>query len=81
MLYELGALLSEYAGPFRLLMSYVFLAGVGTALGAIAVWWALPRYWHLLPRDRGRAFAVDADKSIGKPISGGIIFIPIFWPS
>ncbi|MEX2326727.1 MAG: hypothetical protein WD558_03260, partial [Pseudomonadales bacterium] len=63
---------------FRLLTSYIFLAGLGTALGALLTWWLLPQFWHLLPTDRGREFAVDADKSIGKPVSAGILFIPLF---
>jgi phospho-N-acetylmuramoyl-pentapeptide-transferase len=66
------------AGPFRLLSSYIFLAGLGTALGALLTWWLLPHTWHLLPRDKGREYAIDAEKSIGKPMSAGIIFIPIF---
>lgn len=66
------------AGPFRLLTSYVFLAGLGTALGTIFTWVLLPKFWHRLPTDKGRAFAVDAEKSIGKPISGGVIFISLF---
>lgn len=78
MLYLLGQLLADVAGPFRLLSSYIFLAGLGTALGALVTWWMLPRFWHLLPRDRGREYAIDAEKSIGKPISAGILFIPLF---
>lgn len=78
MLYFLGQYLADVAGPFRLFTSYIFLAGLGTALGALLTWWYLPRYWHLLPRDKGREFAIDAEKSIGKPISAGILFIPLF---
>lgn len=78
MLYYLGQYLSGLAGPFRLLESYVFLAGLGTALGALLTWWLLPRLWHRLPTDRGREYAIDSDKSIGKPMSGGIIFISLF---
>ena len=78
MLHYLGQYLAEIAGPFRLLTSYIFLTGLGTALAAFATWWYLPKLWHLLPRDRGREFAVDAAKSIGKPVSAGILFIPIF---
>ena len=78
MLYYLSQILAEIAGPFRLFSSYIFLAGLGTALGALLTWWLLPRFWHRLPKDRGREFAVDAAKSIGKPMSAGIIFIPIF---
>lgn len=78
MLYSLAQHLADIAGPFRLLTSYIFLAGLGTALGAFASWLLLPKMWHYLPRDKGREYAIDAEKSIGKPISGGIIFIPIF---
>ena len=78
MLYNLGQYLADFAGPFRLLASYIFLAGLGAALGAFLTWWLLPRYWHLLPRDKGREYAIDAEKSIGKPISAGILFIPVF---
>ena len=78
MLYYIGHTLAEVFGPFRLLTSYVFLATLGTALAAVLSWWLLPKYWHILPVDRGRQFAVDAEKSIGKPISAGSLFIPIF---
>ncbi|MEZ5552349.1 MAG: hypothetical protein R3E82_15805 [Pseudomonadales bacterium] len=44
----------------------------------VLTFWLLPRFWHLLPRDQGRAHAIDADKSIGKPMSAGVIFVPIF---
>lgn len=78
MLYYLGELLADVAGPFRLFSSYIFLAGLGTATGAIATWWWLPKLWQLLPTDRGREYAVDAEHSIGKPSSAGILFIPLF---
>lgn len=78
MLYSLGTYLADIFGPFRLLTSYVFLTGLGTALGALSTWWLLPHVWKHLPTDRGRQFAVDAEKSIGKPLSAGAIFIPMF---
>ena len=78
MLYFLGENLAEFAGPIRLLTSYVFLAGLGTAAAAILTWMLLPRFWHLLPTDQGREFAFDAERSIGKPVSAGLIFVPIF---
>lgn len=78
MLFALGELLAELAGPLRLLTSYFFLAGLGTAAGGFLTWWLLPKYWHLLPTDKGREYAVDAHKSVGKPVSAGLIFIPIF---
>ncbi|MAI41739.1 MAG: phospho-N-acetylmuramoyl-pentapeptide-transferase [Gammaproteobacteria bacterium] len=78
MLYHLAQHFADIAGPFRLLTSYILLAGIGTACGALLTWWLMPQLWHYLPIDKGRAYAIDADKSIGKPMSGGIIFIPIF---
>jgi phospho-N-acetylmuramoyl-pentapeptide-transferase len=65
-------------GPLRLLDSFFFLSAVGFAVAAAATWILLPRLWHLLPRDRGRAFAVNAELSVGKPVSAGVIFIAIF---
>ena len=63
-------------GPLRLLGSFFFLAGVGYGTAALATWLLLPRLWDRLPRDRGRAFAVAAEASVGKPISAGLIFVP-----
>jgi phospho-N-acetylmuramoyl-pentapeptide-transferase len=51
---------------------------MGAALAVVLTFWALPRFWHLLPKDQGRAFAVDADKSVGKPMGAGVIFVPVF---
>ncbi|MBS0472021.1 MAG: phospho-N-acetylmuramoyl-pentapeptide-transferase [Proteobacteria bacterium] len=68
----------EAWGPLRLLGSFFFLAGVGYGAAALATWIALPRLWHLLPQDRGRAHAVNAEHSVGKPLSAGLIFISIF---
>lgn len=78
MLYFLGLWLDNLSGIFRLFTSYVFLGGLGAATAALLTWWALPRFWHLLPTDPGRAFAVDADKNIGKPVGAGVLFISIF---
>ncbi|MDA0710082.1 MAG: phospho-N-acetylmuramoyl-pentapeptide-transferase [bacterium] len=78
MLLWLGEQLFGVYGPFRLFTSYLFLAGLGTALSALLTWWLLPKLWSLLPRDRGRAFAVGAAQSEGKPVGAGVIFIPIF---
>ncbi|MFN3520771.1 MAG: hypothetical protein ACK4YQ_00875 [Phenylobacterium sp.] len=65
-------------GPLRLLNSFFFLAGVGYALVALSVWWLLPRLWGRLTTDRGRAFAVNADQSVGKPVGAGLIFVSLF---
>lgn len=65
-------------GPLRLFDSFFFLAAIGFAASALITWTLLPKLWGRLPQDRGRAFAVDADKSVGKPLSAGLIFISIF---
>jgi phospho-N-acetylmuramoyl-pentapeptide-transferase len=78
MLFWLGQNAADVYGPLRLFASYLFLTGLGTAMAAILTLILLPRLWRFLPRDRGRAYAVDADKSEGKPVGAGIIFVPIF---
>jgi phospho-N-acetylmuramoyl-pentapeptide-transferase len=74
----LGEKLIAFFGPFRLFTSYLFLIGLGVMLAAVATWYLLPRLWHLLPRDRGRAHAIAARQSVGKPVGAGVFFIPIF---
>jgi phospho-N-acetylmuramoyl-pentapeptide-transferase len=78
LLYLIGEYLQEYFGPFRLLTSRLFLGG----LGIVGCWgltfWLLPKLMELLPRDRGRAHAVAAGASKGKPTGAGVIFITIF---
>lgn len=70
--------LGEAWGPLRLFNSFFFLAGIGFAACALVTWMALPKLWARLPTDRGRAFAVNAELSVGKPVSAGLIFISIF---
>ena len=78
MLPWLGNLLIPVYGPFRLLTSYLFLAGTGTALAALSTWFLLPRLWHHLPSDKGRAHAVNAKQSVGKPVGAGILFMSVY---
>lgn len=78
MLPWIGQYLEQVYGPFRLFNSYLFLAGLGTALAAILTWYLLPKLWARLPADHGRVHAVDAQQSVGKPAAGGIVFVPIF---
>lgn len=65
-------------GPLRLFNSYLFLAGIANGLSVVLTFVLLPRLWHLLPKDQGRAHAVNAEMSIGKPMGAGAIFVPIF---
>lgn len=78
MLFWLGERLSEFYGPFRLLTSYLFLAGLGTALATLLTWLMLPRLWVFLPQDEGRAYAVGSAQSEGKPVGAGVIFVPVY---
>jgi phospho-N-acetylmuramoyl-pentapeptide-transferase len=79
MLYWLGSVLENAWGPFRLLSSHFFLGGIGFVLSGLLTWKLLPGLAEkYCPRDRGRAHAVDASKSQGKPTGAGIIFIPMF---
>jgi len=65
-------------GPIRLLSSYTFIAALSAALAVILTLFLLPKLWGYLPKDSGRQFAVDADKSLGKPLSAGIVIVGIF---
>jgi phospho-N-acetylmuramoyl-pentapeptide-transferase len=78
MLNWIYASLGHAWGPLRLFDSFFFLAALGFAACATATWIALPKLWGRLPTDRGRAFAVNAEQSVGKPLSAGLIFISIF---
>ncbi len=78
MLYLLGQYFTEFFGPLRLLTSHLFLGGIGVVLCWILSFTLLPRLMHKLPTDRGREFAVDAAKSVGKPTGAGIIFVSSF---
>ena len=78
MLSWIDATFGQLWGPLRLFGSFFFLAGVGYATASVATWLLLPRVWDRLPRDRGRAFAVNAEQSVGKPVSAGLIFVSVF---
>jgi len=77
-LYWLGERFADVYGPLRLLTSYLFLAVLGTALAGLFTWRLLPGLWKRLPKDRGRAYAVENEQSHGKPVGAGVIFIPIY---
>ncbi len=65
-------------GPLRLFNSFFFLSATGFALSTLATWVLLPKLWGRLPTDKGRAFAVNAELSVGKPVSAGLIFVTLF---
>ncbi len=92
MLYYLANYLTPYFGPFRLLQSHALLLAGGTFLGALLVALLLPRLWHRLPQDHGKAIlGKEGMVSKGKPTGAGfwvtlialpiiILFAPLsFW--
>jgi phospho-N-acetylmuramoyl-pentapeptide-transferase len=79
MLFWLGTVLEQVWGPFRLLSSHFFLGGLGFVACGLLTWRLLPSLANrYCPRDRGRAHAVEAAMSQGKPTGAGIVFIPLF---
>lgn len=75
MLYFLADYLEEFWGPFRLFKSHIFLLACGTFTAAVSAYLALPRFWNLLPRDRGKVICSDLDgmRSAGKPTGTGLV--------
>ncbi len=81
MLYELSQLLTPFWGPFRLFQSYLFLISVGAFVASVFALILLPKFWHLLPRDQGKAIlGDDGMKSAGKPTGAGVIVTLIALP-
>lgn len=79
MLYWLGSWLIETFGdgPYRLLTSRLVLSSLGLLMGLVTTWWAIPRAYDWLPRDRGRINTPDPEKARGKPTGAGSVFIPV----
>ncbi len=80
MLYYLAPILSAYWGPFRLFRSYLFLMIVGAGTAAFLTWYLLPRTWHILPRDRGRAHTPKPEQAKGKPTGAGFLIVLFMVP-
>ena len=78
MLFLLGEVLQPLYGPFRLLTSHIFLAGAAIVLSGLLTWVLLPALAARLPRDRGRAYAVDTAAAVGKPTSAGLVFVLVY---
>lgn len=92
MLFHLSNYLQQFWGPFRLLGSHILLLAGGAFFAAMAVVYFLPRCWHRLPKDRGKALCgKDGMQSAGKPTGAGLqvtlftlpiilLFVPLgFW--
>jgi len=78
MLYYLGGWLSAYWGPARLLQSYAVLIVVALYLGFFIAFKFLPKFYSLLPTDRGREFTLTSEAAKGKPTGSGVVFITMF---
>lgn len=77
-LFLLGEVLQSLYGPFRLFTSHIFLAGAAIVLSGVVTWRMLPAVSGRLPRDQGRAYAVDTEAARGKPTSAGAVFVVIY---
>ncbi len=81
MLYHLAPYLTPFFGPFRLLQSHTLLLAGGTFTAALLTVLLLPRLWHRLPHDHGKAIlGVDGMKSKGKPTGAGFLVSLIVLP-
>ena len=78
MLYLVGDLLESFFGPFRLFTSHLFLIVAGTATSFLATFILLPRLFPVLPKDRGRTYAIQSHAALGKPTGAGVVFISVF---
>ncbi|MBQ5645881.1 MAG: phospho-N-acetylmuramoyl-pentapeptide-transferase [Treponema sp.] len=78
MLFYLGELLKEFFGPARLLQSYTVLITLALYSSFFLVNKLLPKFYNILPQDRGREFTISAEAAKGKPTGSGIVFITIF---
>ncbi|MGP1587111.1 MAG: phospho-N-acetylmuramoyl-pentapeptide-transferase [Treponemataceae bacterium] len=80
MFYYLGSLLAEVFGPARLFQSYTVLIASSLLFGFIVTVCLLPKFYKILPSDRGREFSLkeNAEAAKGKPTGAGVVFITIF---
>ena len=78
MLSLIGESLVPIFGPFRLLTSHIFLAGLAIVLSGSLTWIFLPRFAPILPTDRGRAYAIGKESALGKPTSAGAVFVLVY---
>ncbi len=78
MLYLFASWLMNYFGPARLLQSYTILIGLALYVGFFITFSVLPKFYNILPHDRGREFTATAEAAKGKPTGSGIVFVSIF---
>lgn len=82
MLFWISPYLVRVWGPFRLLGSHMMLLAAGALTAGLAVWFFMPRFFHLLPADKGKALASDGGRrSVGKPTGAGLPLLLLTLPS
>ncbi len=67
---------SEAWGPFRMFGSHTLLIGAAAFASGLSVAFLLPKLWHRLPLDRGKALVQGGAASKGKPTGAGYL---MFW--
>ncbi len=78
MLYYLGEYLQQFWGPWRLLQSNAVIIVLALYTGFFLMQKLLPKFYNMLPHDRGREFTLSAEAAKGKPTGAGIVFITTF---
>lgn len=79
MLMFLSSYFGHLYGPLRLFQSHSVLIALGLFFGFFVTLFLLPKFYFLLPKDRGRAFAYASEGAVGKPTATGLIFISFFF--
>ena len=79
MLYLFGRYFGHTA--LRLFSSYIVLLSIGSMLSALLAWFALPRFWHRLPHDHGKALVQGGMASKGKPTGAGLVIALCILPA
>ena len=80
MLYWIAPFLTELWGPFRLLGSHLMLLAMGTLMAGFVIWRIFPKFWPLMPTDRGKKLTPEGDKSVGKPTGTGMLLSLLILP-
>ncbi|OJF77224.1 MAG: phospho-N-acetylmuramoyl-pentapeptide-transferase [Treponema sp. CETP13] len=78
MIYRLAEYLRSIYGPARLLQSYGVLVIIAICVGFLITVLLLPKFYNILPHDRGREFSLGKEAGRGKPTGSGLVFITIF---
>lgn len=76
-----GSGLEALWGPIRLFFSHLFLLGLAASLAAALVLAFLPRFFSILPKDRGKALVADGKSSAGKPTGAGFAVFLLALPA